>query len=190
MPTSHQRPLRRPARLFALAVAGLVVVGACVAQSPFLPPSAAAPAAPAPSSGPLDALEFRGVLSVADTTIVTLFNTADGKSLLVEVGQTLNGFRVADYRLEGPDDVVVVESGGRSRTIPMRKATIVALAAPPMPVPPPPGEAGGPPPPPVPGVNAQMSDEEVRQRMQRVAEEIRRRRALRRDMLEGQSPTP
>ena len=68
----------------------------------------------------------------------------------------------------------------------MRKAAIIPIAASVVPPPQPVVAAIGPQPgqPPTPGMNA-MSDQEVRERMARVADEIRRRRAMRREALEN-----
>jgi hypothetical protein len=173
--------------------------------SPFLPPGFGAAASAQPSAGPLDSLEFRGVLTLSGRTFVTLFDTNGSRTFTAEVGETVNNIKVSSYRFSGEDDVIVVESGGRTRNLTLRKAKIVAMAVPPPtatplpagtpPGPPMPGQPGqvGQPVQPgqlgsAPGTITQMSDEEVRQRMQRVAEEIRRRRAVRREMLES-TPT-
>jgi hypothetical protein len=165
-------------------------------DSPFLPDGFGAPPPSAAPASPLDRFEFRGVLTIGTETTITLFDTSTSKSVTLNVGETIDGLRVTDFRPE--DGSVVLESGGQTKQLKMKEAKIVAMAAPPPPPPPQPGAppmtpgqgqpggpavAGGPP----------MSDEEARQRMQRVAEEIRRRREMRRQMLEqqqNQAPRP
>lgn len=181
--------------LFALS--GRPLPAAEGAASPFLPPGfGVKPEATAPPSV-LDKIEFRGVLTLDGTTYVTLFDAAKSKSYTVELGETVETMKVTDYRVSNETDTVLVTMGSESRRIELRKPKIVAIAAQPtppaVPVPQVPQVPGVPmvqPVPPTPGIT-QMSDEEVRQRMQRVAEEIRRRRAMRRDMLEeNQQPGP
>ncbi|MBE2216027.1 MAG: hypothetical protein IAE82_19290, partial [Opitutaceae bacterium] len=157
-------------------------------DNPFARPAPAGAAAPAAPS-PLDTLELRSLMTMSGTTVVTLFNTADNRSIMVPLGSTVNGLTVSDY--QSADDSVLVQSGGRERRVKIRKAQIVAMVAPP-PVPPPQPQpagavvAGAPPPPPgQPG--AAMGDEEVRARMERVAQEIRRRREMRREIMERQA---
>jgi hypothetical protein len=181
--------LRAGAFAIALACAASGALAQGGARSPFSPPGAVE--GPAPSGGPLDTLELRGILAYADRTVITLYDTALLKSFTVTLNETVNGVHVTDYQ---PDPgSVLVESGGKSKRITLPKPTIVALTVQP---PRPPGP-GGPSPPnvaavqPVPGAPmTNMSDDEVRQRMQRVAEEIRRRRAMRREQIDGAQPQP
>ena len=140
----------------------------------------------AAAASPLDKYEFRGVMTIGTDTFVTLVDTSNSKSMTVALGETMEGVRASDFRAD--DGSVKLEASGQAKRLKLREAKIVALAVPP-PAPPPP--APGVPPvqvagngPPMPG--ATMSDEEARTRMQRVAEEIRRRREMRRQMLEGQ----
>jgi len=190
MNATPRHPFRRTA-LPGLLAAACLLGGSLGAQdpgrSPFLPEGfgAANDKAPAAAS-PLDRLELRGVMTIEGHTTAVLFDKSNNRSSSVELGATENNIKVSDYRPQ--DDSVLVESGGQSKRIRLLEAKIVAVAATPVPPPPVPGA----PPPPVasaqpsgPGpVTPQMSDEEVRARMQRVAEEIRRRREMRRQMLE------
>lgn len=209
----HRLPrLLRSSARFAWAAALLGLPAAYVtgqdATNPFLPPGFGAAAAPPPPASPLDNLEFRAVISFGGKTTVTLRDTSKNpqREFTVDVGDTVNNIRVVNYAVEGEEDRITLESSGKTRQVRLVQPKIVAMAAPPpsaVPLPPgtPPG-AGGPggPAPIVPGqpggppaAITQMSDEEVRQRMQRVAEEIRRRRAVRREMLDGSqgaAPTP
>ncbi len=188
---------RRINSAFIAAVAPALCIGlgapadAQSAKSPFLPPGFGQQAAPPPAAaGPLDSIEVRGILSLDGKTFITLFNTGDSKSFTAQLGETVNNITVTDYTFEGQDDVVTLESGGKTRRVSLKKAKIVAMAVPPVnavPLPagqPPPAQQAGAIAQPQSGNMPQMSDEEVRQRMQRVAEEIRRRRAVRREALE------
>lgn len=186
---------------YPLVVASLLAFAACglpgqareEERNPFGPVVSAGPAGP--TNSPLDALELRGVMSIGDVTRVTLFDTTNSKSYTVELNETTNNWRVSGYNTT--DDTVVVESGGASRKITLRKPKILAAtAAPPAPIPVP-----GQPPPFVPIVqppgqppiampaNAgtpvpQISDEDTRKRMETVAAEIQRRRQMRREQIE------
>ncbi|BET65384.1 hypothetical protein ASA1KI_03020 [Opitutales bacterium ASA1] len=193
----------RPLFLLAVAVCGLGIgadrVSAQNGGSPFLPPGFGAAPAPPPAASPLDTIELRAVLTLDGKTHVTLFDTNGNKSFTAVVGESVNNIHVADYDYSGGDDAVTLRSGAATRRVTLKKAKIVALATPPpnaVPLP-----AGATPPPPgQPAANAvqpatgapsampQMSDEEVRRRMQNVAEEIRRRRALRREQMENAQP--
>jgi len=187
----------RPALPALVLVLALATAGSVAGQedNPFARPVPAG-AAPAPAASPLDTLELRGVMTLGDTTIITLFDTASSKSTVVQLGGTANGLTVSDF--QSSDDSVLVQSAGRERRVKIRKAQIITMVAPPpVPVPQPgtPQVAGGQPPP-TPSPAGAVGDEEVRQRMQRVAEEIRRRREMRREIMErsaqqqqpGQSP--
>ncbi|RME67344.1 MAG: hypothetical protein D6781_13435 [Verrucomicrobia bacterium] len=190
--TLQRRPAaaaRIPAVLAVVCLLSAAAVGplrAAEGRSPFLPPGFGekkeeAPAAPSA----LDKIEFRGVLAIGDTTLITLFDASTSKSYTVELGKTVNNITVTDYQMTDKTDTVVISQGGQSRRIELRKPKIVALA-------PQANPSGGKPA--AAATAAQparnnaavqrMSDQEVRLRMQRVAEEIRRRRAMRRQALQ------
>lgn len=159
-------------------------------DNPFARPGASA--GPAPSApSPLDTLELRGVLTLGETTVITLFDTSSSRSTVATLGATVNGITVSDY--QAGDDSVLVQSGGRERRVKIKKAQIVTMVAPPPPPTPAPQGgpqvAGMPPPPPGPN-NGAMDDQEVRNRMERVAQEIRRRREMRREMMERAQQQP
>jgi len=184
--TSLLCPLR-PLATLTLAVMALTAgatAGRSQERSPF-EPAGSAPAPTAAASSPLDRYEFRGVMTIGADTYVTLVDTSNSKSMTVALGETSEGIRASDF--QPGDGSINLEASGQSKRLKLREAKIVALAVPPPT--PPPGPGGLPPQvasngPPVPG--ATMSDEEARSRMQRVADEIRRRREMRRQMLEGQ----
>jgi hypothetical protein len=180
------------ASLFALPAAGGLTQQARADESrnPFQPVSNAG-AAPATNT-PLDSLELRGIMKMGDTTLVTLFDTSTSKSVTVELNEGAGNWKVSGYN--SADDTVVVQSGALTRTIALRKPKILVAAA--TPAPGQPGSVAMPLPVPQPIVmpaNAgtpvpQMSDQEVRERMNRVAEEIQRRRQMRREMIERTQP--
>jgi len=176
--------------LVAFVLLGVPTLGASDRpdDSPFVPAGFGA-AAPAAAASPIDRFEFRGVMTLGLETFVTLVDTASSKSLTLTLGEQLEGVRATDFR---PDDgSVQVESGGQSRRLKLREAKIIAMAVPPPAPPPVPGAPAmaGQPNPAVAG--APISDEDARARMQRVADEIRRRREMRRQMLQNpQQPAP
>lgn len=170
------------AAIAAVGLAAATVVTTAHAQaerSPFQAPDSQSAPAPTAAS-PLDNYEFRGVMTIGDETFITLVDKSNSRALTLALGAEVEGLRATDFRAE--DGSVQVESGGQARRLQLQDAKIVALAVPP----------ATPNQPPHPGANrppvmagAPMSDEEARARMQRVAEEIRRRREMRRQMLEG-----
>jgi hypothetical protein len=185
-------PRRRPfvcCRAVALLCGAILGCAAASAQENPFAPDGAVVAAPAPTSSAIDRFEFRGVMTIGTETFVTLVDTSSSKSITLIVGETVEGLRASDFRSD--DNSLQIESGGLTKRVALKEAKIVAMAAPPPPPQPPqpgmpPMQAGQQPG----GANvvpgAQISDEEARLRMQRVAEEIRRRREMRRQMLEAQ----
>lgn len=174
------------------AVAAMAAMGVTTVRAqddnPFARPGATA-AAPAAAAGPLDTLELRGVTVLGERTIVTLFDTATSRSTVVALGSTVNGLTVSDY--QRGDDSVRVESGGRERRVQIKKAQIVTMATPPPAAVPPPGVPQGMGPQgPGAGPPAAVDDQEVRARMERVAQEIRRRREMRRQIMERAQQQP
>ncbi len=125
----------------------------------------------------------------------SLFDTTTSKGFWINLDETVEGVSISDYKKS--DESVLVRSGGYERRLKLKEAQIVALrVTPPKPKtstnlktrrkPPsgPPTFIPDAPPSGVPdrGPINNLSDEEVRARMQKVAEEIRRRRAMRRTM--------
>ncbi len=186
----------RPPKLLSVGLAvalaamgsGLVAQDADEEPSPFQAIGSDSGSA-TPSSSPIDRFEFRGVMTVAGETYVTLVDSSNSKSMTIALGEATDGVRATDFRDD--DGSIQIESGGQAKRLKLREAKIVALAVPP------PQPPGGPPVQPGqrPGMGpnvagAPMSDDEARARMQRVAEEIRRRREMRRQMLEAQRNGP
>lgn len=192
---------------------GVLAVWATVAaaqdlhtDSPFLPEDyQQGPAAPPepPKASPLDKLELRSVSVMGGVQHFSLYDTAASKGFWIKLNETVQGVAVSDYNK--PDGSVLVRSGGFTRRLKLKEAKIIALAVPPPSAPPAAGQApattaaagapnmttgtatlqGGS----GPAIN-NLSDDEVRARMQKVAEEIRRRRAMRREMAEQAAGQP
>lgn len=159
---------------------------------PFSYAKDAAPVEAPVTNSSLDRIEFRGVMATGSETLVVLFDTTKSRSTVLKLNESVDGLKVTEYQPE--NERVRVESGKDWKWVDLLQAKVVAAAVPP---PPRPANPTGPQPP-APQVNGgqptgaitQVSDEEVRDRMQRVAEEIRRRRALRRQALQEAQQTP
>ena len=133
----------------------------------------------------------------------SLFDTTSKKGFWISLGESVESVSVSDY--DGSDESVLVRGGGFARRLKLKEAKIVAL------------KVTAPKPRPAPGVATNLtpsrgsqiansgsaasgtanqaainnlSDEEVRARMQKVAEEIRRRRAMRRMMADKAAKKP
>lgn len=182
---------------FALAALlwGGVSLLAQEAASPFVPPSQKVEPKAAPKvtpATPLDSVEFRGVIEIGGVAWVSIYDTKSKKSYrLSQDVEGEDGFQLVRYdRGSKPgEETIVVRQNGLTRNLSLKDADIIALAATPQRAPQRAAQQTAPRrPTPVsqpanPNIEA-ASDEEVRERMQRVAEEIRRRRALRRDIIE------
>ena len=169
-------------------------------KSPFMRPSQAAPVvAPQKTAAtPLDSMEFNGVVEIGGVTWLSLYDPKSKKSYWLnkdeaaEDGITLDRY---DAGKQPGEESIVVRQGGMTRRLTLKDADIITLkeaprtsaqratqtAAP---------ARTGPPraqPRQQPQNIEAASDEEVRERMQRVAEEIRRRRALRKDIIDDDS---
>ena len=150
------------------------------AVSPFAPTqTAAAVGAPTPGAP----LEFRGTMESAEGTLFCIRDPARKAGAWVKLNErepTLD-FVVKQHEGSGDNDTVVVEQGGRSFTLPLHSAKVVSS-----------GAAGNlAPPPPMPQyipnvppavinsvvVNPTPADEQ--RRLEAVAAEVARRRALR-----------
>jgi hypothetical protein len=185
--------IRRRSR-WLLGVIGLgVVAGAAplpdnapLARSPFLPPEQAAGAAPAPTSQ--GSWQFSGILGSGPGALFCVVNTETRRSYWLPVGgAAVDGLVVRSY--DATNDTLVVQSqGGPTLTLRLQSVQVgsrppSAVAPTPMPV------AGNVPPQPTPanrpGGPAAMPASEA-ERLQAVAEEVRRRRALRQATIEQQ----
>ncbi|OUW17275.1 MAG: hypothetical protein CBD18_04965 [Opitutales bacterium TMED158] len=169
-------------------------------KSPFVRPSQSAPVA-APqkvAATPLDGMEFNGVVEIGKTTWLSLYDPKTKKSYWLskdeaaEDGITLERY---DAGKQPGEESIVVRQGSMTRRLNLKNADIITLKEAPRPAPQRAAQATAParsaPPRAQPRQQPQniqaASDEEVRERMQRVAEEIRRRRALRKDIIDDDS---
>ncbi len=185
----------------ALALCVLLVPGWAQGddrESPFVRKSDAKPPAPPAKipASPLDNIEFRGVTVIGGVAWFSLWDPKNKKSYRVSEGvDGEDGFSLVSYDPGNKpgEETIVVRNSGLSKKLSLKDADIIALAAP-RPVAQPATQQSAPrapgPPRPAQPANPSIqaaSDEEVRERMQRVAEEIRRRRSLRRDIIEDGS---
>ena len=166
-------------------------------RSPFTPPAAAAPAAAATSTA--GGLEFRGNIDLGDGMQFRLFDPAKKSGVWLRLNQRNEEFDVVARRYDDEQKALTIEYQGRSLTLTMRVAKVVSGGAPAQP--PPPAPAPGAPPPAVnvaPAVtqsvvvNPTPADEQ--RRLEAVAAEVARRRALReqaaQQVNQGVVPTP
>lgn len=189
------------AKLIAVLIASLILGGFVHAQedeppSPFAPPSVKKPVA-APKTTPataLDSIEFRGVIEIGGTAWVSVYDPKTKKSYRLtkdELGE--DGFSLINYDTgDTPgEETIVIRQNGLTKQLSLKDADIITLKEAPRQTPQRAAQNVQPTPsaptrtPPANG-NPNMeaaSDEEVRERMQRVAEEIRRRRALRSNII-------
>ena len=138
---------------------------------------------------PLDALEFNGVVVIGDKTHVSLLDTKTKKNYWLSEDEAADdGLQIVRIDQESGEGKqrVIVRRGAATKELSMRKFDIITAVAPKRPVAqaattavnpskPASGQASG---------IQSASDDEVRERMKRVAEEIRRRRAMRRSASE------
>ncbi|MCE2862218.1 MAG: hypothetical protein LW690_07185 [Opitutaceae bacterium] len=190
----------RPALILRLLPpVSAAISGDLIAQgrSPFSPPAAAAPAAAAAATP--DGLEFRGNIDLGDGVQFRLFDPAKKNGVWLRLNQRNEEFDVVARRYDEEQKALTIEHRGRSITLSMRVAKVVSGGAPAQP--PPPVPAPGAPPPAVnvaPAVtqtvvvNPTPADEQ--RRLEAVAAEVARRRALReqaaQQVNQGVAPTP
>lgn len=151
------------------------------AGSPFLPPrgAAAAVAAPEPTT-----LELKGIIRESDGTLkFAIHNTAKKNSVWVKANETGHGFVVKSHRGTGSQQQVTIEHQGRTLALEMKTPKIASAGNVPMagsmPVPQPTMQNAA----------APTSAEEAR-RLENVAAEVARRRALRNQASGAQPPPP
>jgi hypothetical protein len=160
-----------------LSAAGILLAGSArgvdlqglVQTSPFGSVNAAGPAANQPAAG----LEFRGVFADKGEYFFSLNETATHKGLWVGLNEPGNPFTVRTYDVS--TETVTVDYQGRSLTLTLKRAKIIASAPVLLPPPgqPPAAVAGAP------AVAAQAQPAAGPMPDAQVAEEIRRRRAMR-----------
>lgn len=180
-----------------LSLGGVVHAQDSEPRSPFAPPSAKKPVAAPPKVAPataLDSIEFRGIIEIGGTAWVSVYDPKTKKSYRLtkdELGE--DGFSLVNYNTGGKqgEETIVIRQNGLTKQLSLKDADIITLKETPRQSPQRAAENVQPTPAapvrrPTPNGNQNMeaaSDEEVRERMQRVAEEIRRRRALRSNII-------
>lgn len=177
-------PLRNPilCRLVPLLLLGVPVPGGAQTagpRSPFLPAQAAGVAAPTPGAP----LEYRGYMVTSEGTQYRLVDPAGKKGAWVKLNERNPDLEVIAKQYDDTHRTLTVEHQGRTLTLAEREAKVVSGGAPPV-LPAPPVNAAPPPPANVAPavtqsvvVNPTPADEQ--RRLEAVAAEVARRRALR-----------
>ena len=163
-----------PAFLALLLAQPLRVHAGLSTDSPFMPISASQASGP----GPVQNLEFRGILEMDGVDYFNIANLATKKSAWVRLNQTGAPFAVKSHEVTPVGDVVSVEQGGQLLRLTMirPKTTNAPLVVNP---------AAGPRGPVFPVVLNPTAADEAR-RMEAFAAEVRRRRLLRQQQAEQQ----
>lgn len=168
----------------AIASAAVVDGDDLARNSPFLPedyvpqqeqrrPPPPPPPPPPRGPQPLDQLEFRGMTTFGGKTEFSLFDPSQKRSFWIGIGQSGGGFQVAEFNER--DQAIVVKHDGRTRTISLKESQVEALPAAAPPAAPREGQRQR-------ETAAQPQDQE--ERMKNLQEEIRRRREVRRALVE------
>lgn len=158
--------------------------------SPFMAPqnSQGVATVQANAANPLDHIDFDGYMTLGGKTMISIYDRQEQRSYWLTEGEFGgSGFSVSSFepKSTGGGDVITLNKGGVSKRIQLKNSDIVTLK-------PTVSMAAN-----SPAANVQRnvpartsanmekaSDEEVRDRMKRVAEEIRRRRAMRRTTIQ------
>ncbi|MEO5960504.1 MAG: hypothetical protein ABIZ49_14400 [Opitutaceae bacterium] len=118
--------------LFAAMASGVLAQTPLPKESPFLPASSAATAAPAAA----EVHELAGVSTMGKQTSVYIFDkqTKVPKGKWIPVGETMEGITVLNY--DSPREQVLIRVGGVEKTLKLRKSTsnvngVAAVGAPP-----------------------------------------------------------
>lgn len=170
--------------LVSLVMGPVAAGNGLVGNSPFLPEDYEPPREreerrpeprprPEPPRGPqpLDQLEFRGLTKFGGELAFSLYDATESRSFWIGVGQSEAGFNVVEYD-EG-EDAVVVRHDGNTRTVALHESKVQEMpeseARP--------AQRGS-------GDRRSSEAEDPEERMQNLAEEIRRRREVRRNLIE------
>lgn len=167
---------------FAL-IGGTEAIGQIAAKSPFLPPQAAnapGPAANAP-------LQFAGYMKTSEGVQYRIYDPAKKVSFWVKLNERNADFEVLAKQHDDTQQTLTIEYQGKTLTLEERKSKVVSSGSAAMPVPPPvaaPVQTNVPP-----AVtqavvlNPTPADEQ--RRLDAVAAEVARRRALREQATQG-----
>lgn len=182
-------------KLKLLGILGLIASPLVLAQeevsdfreiNPFSTPAAIASSNTtaeivAPSS--LDQFQFNGLMVMNGRVRISIFDAKEKKSFWIREGQ-LGEYGLSFQRFDEENETVVLAQGGITKKLSLNKVKIepLRISTPRVAVPTPssPSSVNR-----TPSQGSVESDEEARARIQRVAEEIRRRRAERRVQLEN-----
>lgn len=165
---------------FAAGVVGAQAMdlNTLVERSPFAPPGSKGtePEVAAPSQ-----LEFRGIATDDSGTMFSVYDITANRGYWVREGEA---GAIAVRNFNSADNQIEVEQGGRLLTLKLKRATIQAAAA--VAAPPPTAEPAV-----VRGPNTRPAANPAAdaQRLEAVAAEVRRRRALR-NAAQGGAPAP
>lgn len=136
------------------------------------------------------AWEFRGVAEEAGEVWYSLFDTTAKRSVWVRQGQTPPGLAIRTF--DASTLTLSLDYQGKSLVLPIKRAPQVVQPMPQLPSPT--GVVGGPMPVPNagpgPGQILNANSPADAQRIQQVTDEIRRRRALRQQAVQGTPPQP
>jgi len=167
-------------RLLALAAGSGAAVDAQVAtKSPFLPPAGAA--GPAAAATPGTPLEFRGLLDVGDGLQFRLYDPGRKTGSWVKLNERNAELDVVAKQHDAREETLTIEHQGRTLTLAMRKPKVISAGSVAQMLPPPAAPAA--PANVAPAVtqtvvlNPTPADEQ--RRLEAVAAEVARRRALR-----------
>ncbi len=174
--------------LGATLVSGQVADGEAADVNPFETPvrrSSAEPAVQPVAPTTLDTFQFNGMTKWNGKARVSVYDTKENKSYWLDEGK-LNELGLSFQRLDWENATVVLAQGGVNKKLSLNEVKIEPLkistprASPS--IPPAPNSVSR-----VQPANNVETDAEAHARIQRVAEEIRRRRAERRKQLENRA---
>ena len=173
-------PCTLSSRCFALAGFALLATGPVGAQpassSPFLPPAAASSTAPTAGAP----IEFRGMMETAEGMRFRIYDPARKTGSWVKLNERDPTLEVVAKQFNGAQDgeTLVVEHQGRTLTLAQRVSKVVSSGAAVQNMPPPPAMSNVPPAVTQSVVVNPTPADEAR-RLEAVASEVARRRALR-----------
>lgn len=150
--------------------AASVSLDGLVKNSPFMPPQSEQAAAPVVTEGA--AVEFRGMIATKDGLLFGLYDRTKNVGAWVKQEDAGADFRVSSY--DASADLVTLEYQGQRYTLPLSSARVGAAAPSPLPVVNNPQQGGATR---VTAVPGRANNDQ--QRLESVAAEVRRRRALR-----------
>jgi hypothetical protein len=174
--SSRPTPIRFLAVVAMVAALGAAAVkGQLAANSPFLPSPGSAQAAPTANAP----LEYRGLLTTSDgRTLFRLYDPAKKAGTWLGLNQRAPDFNVLVKQYDASQEMLTVEHDGKTLTLAERKSKIVTSGAVPQ-VLPVPGTANTMPAAVTQSVVLNPTPAQEAQRLEAVAAEVARRRALR-----------